>query len=302
MPAVENRRSSDSAVLAAGVCRAGSGRAQIRRTRMAACSAQAQAGKEASLRCEAQFTAPTTGRSPAACSLPPRSSRGGTSIRSPSRRRAGNRPSRSSRSSPPEGVASLAKFQPSVTPERSRSLPSTTCRSKPIKARSPGMPRSSCAPALIRAKLKIRDKFIVQACDANFLPAADDIAFSADLGTGHPLPGETARRPESPKRPQRRHPAAATSTLPLWPCTLAFAFLGGLDPQSDAVRLAGDQLEDSRLPGAGRREPRPRVRPECLVFARAPLGVHGAGRLAGGATAGTWPGASSLRCPGSRWP
>jgi thiol:disulfide interchange protein len=119
----------------------------------------------------------------------------------------------------PPGIGIAGKFQPSVAPETKKepafeNLPIETHHGAvtwyaPIKV----------AAGFDPAKLEIRGKITVQACDVNSCVPPQDLAFSAKLGPGVVLPGETAGGPPATV------PAQPMQSLLV---QLGFAFLGGL--------------------------------------------------------------------------
>ncbi len=94
-------------------------------------------------------------------------------------------------------------------------------------------------------------------------------------------------------------PAAAAMDWNRLATQLGLAFLGGLILNLMPCVLPVISLKVAVLPGAGGRKPRPNFRVERLVQRRDHVGLYGAGGAGGRAR--SRPGASNLRCPGSRW-
>ncbi len=188
--------------------------------------------------------------------------------------------------SPPPGVRVTGPFQAQPAPDKKQEPAfdnltvethhDTVTWSAPIEL----------AAGVDPAKLKIEGTATVQACDANSCLPPTPIAFAAAWARGTPPPEQPAAAP----------PVDLAALL----VPACLGVCRGNHSQSDALRPAGDQPEDSRLRGASRREPRTGFRPERVVLGRDALRVSGAGRV--GAPPWDLPGASNSPCRGSRSP
>ena len=194
------------------------------------------------------------------CSSRPRSSRAGTSTRSPSRPAAGadQDPARHGR----RRTVCWATSRPSPPRRtRSRSRPSTTWWSRSITTRVVWHAPIELAPGVDPAELTINGSVLAQPCDANTCLPPQHFPFTAALGPGVDVAGGSGagrgsgRRPLQPGKPSRRCSSGRVS--------------GRADPQPDALRAAGDQSEAAVVRRAGGREPGASVRAEPLVHGRA---------------------------------
>jgi thiol:disulfide interchange protein len=120
---------------------------------------------------------------------------------------------------PQPGIGLAGKFQPSVAPDVAKE---PAFENLPIETHHGTVTWNApidVAAGFDPARIEIRGKILVQACDANSCIPPQDLLFSAKLGPGVGSPGEAAAVPlaSAPSQPMR--------TLLV---QLGFAFLGGL--------------------------------------------------------------------------
>jgi thiol:disulfide interchange protein len=121
---------------------------------------------------------------------------------------------------PPPGVGLAGRFQASVAPQAKKDPAFDNLMIETHEGTVTWYTPIEIAAGYDPAKLEIRGKINVQACDANSCVPPQDLPFLAKLGPGGALPGETAGG----------SPAAQPSQPPtrsLW-ALLGLAFLGGL--------------------------------------------------------------------------
>ena len=119
---------------------------------------------------------------------------------------------------PPPGIGLAGKFQPSVAPEVKKE---PAFENLPIEIHGGTVTWHAPLEVLAGfdpARLEIRGKVMVQACDANSCLPPQDLAFLAKLGPGVVLPGQTAGGP----------PAASSQPTQSLLAQLGLAFLGGV--------------------------------------------------------------------------
>ena len=237
---------------------------------------------------QAQFTAADGRQAGATCSSRPRSSRAGTSTRSPSRP-AGRWPRRSKstrRRACALRASSGLRFRRESNKEPALS---TICTSKRTRAQSLGTRRWSWPRASTR-EADDPGQGSWPGVRRRFVPSAAICRFRPVWGRAFALPGEAGSSAAAAPRCRTRVGAS-----------LALAFLGGLILNLMPCVLPVISLKIlSFVEQAG--ESRGRVFALNVWYSLGPdVGVHGAGR-AGGRHGRAWPGASSSRCPGSKSP